>query len=239
MAKIIEDPKNPSIVTIQLNKAEQERLPNRPVQNIRINRYMSVDKFFSLIDNGAIWFNRLDNFSDEHEGRSIIEWITAEGDQDWWRKSTLASCWNWDYEENFALWNIYLNRQTEGICIVSTRDDFLSAIEESNDREEVEDYFVKYVPYGETYPGINYPICATRKYNWYRYEKEYRFIIYVGSSFDQKGKLVRMNPSTLIKGLILSPDMSADTQAKIEEKIKSIGLEIEIINQSVIRDKLV
>lgn len=226
---------NPNLITAHFSPAEREMMASSPAENIRINRYMNLDKFKQLLEQKAIWFNRLDNFSDKHEGRSVMDWQSEKGGiKDWWRKSTLASCWNWDNDENFALWNIYLGDQSEGVCVVSTYNDFIDSME---NRGNIEGYFVKYVPYGTTYPGLNEIVCASRKYDWYKYEKEFRFIKSVGQYYDKKGELIEVKLDDLIKGIILSPNISYNSRQIILDLLAKSGLDI-TPSDSIILDKI-
>ena len=207
-----------------------------PINNIRINRYINVDKFKILITEKYIWFNKLNNFSDEHEGRALVNWqnnsvcITNR-----WRESFVVNCWNKDLDENFALWNIYLGKENNGLCLVSNKDNFKKSLINEND---VEGYIVNYVQYGKYLESIGSLPMAITKYEWYSYENEFRFLKYVGTDLSDNGIKVKVDPKVLIDKIILSPNIENKVEKEIINLCVENDIDPSIIEHSVIRDRL-
>src|SRR4028118_877814 len=108
--------------------------------NIKIWRYVDFAKYVAMLQQKAIYFTRLDQFTDSYEGslskveyesfKSLAEKGEAEGTipQDWKgryfdilmgntrraRKSNYASCWHMGNEESEAMWRLY---STSGYAI--------------------------------------------------------------------------------------------------------------------------
>lgn len=239
MPKEIRDPANPGIVTLKFTEQEQEELMGFiPPDETPIIRYMNLTKFFSMISCDAIWFTRLDQFSDEYEGLAVIQ--SKSDAAEYFRKLSLASCWNHFLSESFPLWKIYLNNEQAGVAIVSTVGDFMKSVKES-DKQHITPYQVRYVQPDVNYVGLNNMILATRKKNFYEYEQEIRFNYYTGGGkdFEQPiGKLISVDPHALIKKIILSPYMPQWIEETLKSIIKKYGYSSLAISTSMVKDTM-
>ena len=108
-----------------------------------IVRYMSLSKFYSIITDEALWFPRIDQFSDEYEGFAVVDIGTESADA--FRKMSCASCWNEYQSESFPLWRIYLGGEQAGVAVVSKVGKLMSSIKNKYDKEHIEPYIVEYV----------------------------------------------------------------------------------------------
>jgi hypothetical protein len=122
----------------------------RDPEEIIVRRYITLNKFFSLLDTG-LWFSRIDNFADPFEGIVSGEtlrrrWDTwhyseAEGDPlpyDWndygrakdkiIRKQSFASCWRWGGNESDVFWSAYIG-DDPGLAIETSLENLISVIE--------------------------------------------------------------------------------------------------------------
>ena len=202
--------------------------------DIRLNRYMSIDKFAQLIINKKLWFNKLNNFSDKHEGRANVNWKNETPEIiRRWRDRFACNCWNCDDDENFALWNIYLNKQTDGVCVVSSLEKLKTNFE--NPGEYINGYFINYVNYGNNLDSFSPLQTVTTKYIWYNYENEFRFIINIKNN--SNGILISIEPESIIDKVILSPNISNEGREKVFKLMSKINLE-NSISESIIMDKI-
>ncbi len=198
---------------------------------------MNLKKFELLLKNESIWFNKLNNFSDLHEGRALVDWENKDVQiTDRWREKFVCNCWNCDQDENFALWNIYLGKSNKGICIVSSRDDFMNSI--INKKENIKGYFINYEKYGRALDEISPLDTVTTKYEWYSYENEFRFIKYLKKENSVKGIDIKIQPRKLIKEIILCPNMKASIIEEVHNLCLKYKISTSIIKSSIIRDKL-
>lgn len=101
-------------------------------------KYMSFEKFVSLLDKRSLFFTRADKFEDPFEGftppsvtehyKDIIGDIAAlQKFQKNWSKYTLCSCWHHAPEESMAMWEKY-HMHNSGIAIKTTFDDFKNCL---------------------------------------------------------------------------------------------------------------
>jgi len=111
----------------------------RPEPNTVIWRYMSLDKFESMLDTRALFFCRADRFSDPYEGsitRRVFEnrstnfrnFFPQKAKENENTISTLhksnkklhiINCWHINNSENDSMWKLYL-KSNEGIAIKTT-----------------------------------------------------------------------------------------------------------------------
>lgn len=99
-------------------------------------RYMSFEKFVSLLSTKSLFFSRADKFEDPFEGfmppsvKSIYENEANDLKSNdlgksiaKWRKYILCSCWHHGNEESAAMWEKY-HMNNSGIAIKTTVSNF-------------------------------------------------------------------------------------------------------------------
>lgn len=149
-----------------------------PKETAPLWRYMSFEKFASLLGTESLFFTRADKFDDPFEGftppsvkehyeRTIGDITTLEKLQENWRKYTLCSCWHHGPEESMAMWEKY-HMHNSGIAIRTTFDNFKNCL--------VDDYdvFLGNIEYIDHY---EYPIPQNLNemsmlYTWYFYKRK-------------------------------------------------------------------
>ena len=178
-------------------------------------RYMSFEKFVSLLDTKSLFFTRADKFEDPFEGftpplikkdyvRTVSDTNTLEELQENWPKYTLCSCWHHADEESMAMWDKY-HLHNSGIAIKTTFGNFKDCLGEGYR------VFLGNIEYIDHY---EYPVPQnldemSMLYTWYfhkrkafEYEREFRAIFFdFPSSFtdyiDNYGNLI--NPDATLK----------------------------------------
>ncbi|MDE5605848.1 MAG: DUF2971 domain-containing protein [Bacteroidales bacterium] len=211
-------------------------------KNSDIYRYMNFRKFTKLLEDRALYFNRLDFFQDNEEftltkkDRALFYCpeMTDE-DKAYWenaRRQMYASCWTLNTYPDF-MWREY---GKGGVAIKSN----VSKIERSivdKERYPIKVGDVNYTDYEKGtsqipgYPkNVNY--IALTKHNKYIQEAEMRLLY---SNYDYpkgeepKGVNISVDLNILIDAIILHPGASLDFKHKIEALLASHGLDLGLI----------
>lgn len=156
-------------------------------------RYMSFSKFLSLLETSALYFCRIDCFSDNLEatqpngaGRfaattenpwQVFEKLCVDKQLEIYRNMTFANCWHINEQENPTMWENYVMAQgNEGIAIQTCFQNLVECFNTNrvltNLKMEYIDYNREFLDYG--YP--NYPVYLSIKDVKYKYENELRVI---------------------------------------------------------------
>jgi len=160
-------------------------------------RYMSFEKFVSLLETKSLYFTRSDKFDDPFEGftpplikqdyeRTVRDSNLLQEFQKHWRKYTLCNCWHQAPEDSMAMWDKY-HMQNSGIAIKTTFGDFKACL---GDGYRVFLGNIEYINHYE-YPVPNNIKELSMLYTWYfhkrktfEYEREFRAIfIHFPSSY--------------------------------------------------------
>ncbi|HMG16104.1 MAG TPA: hypothetical protein VK590_11690 [Saprospiraceae bacterium] len=185
-----------------------------PADETPIIRIMSLDELIHILFEKNIRFTRLDKFQDEFEGLAVVSKDSKEGD--FTRKTSLISCWS--YNINNPMWHL-LNDNTEEVAIITTVGDFKRAIKSRVNRDFIIPFLMQYVPAGTLYELINRSKLATRKIDSYKHEKEIRFIYTKGVEKQPRKRLIKLDPTKMIKEIILSPEMSDENKRLIKNHL--------------------
>lgn len=162
----------------------------QPNEDDSIWRYMSLDKFESSIKKKAIFFCRVDRFSDPFEGSIPIKEaayriISQEEISNFYgnsfdkngaeenikalaethkkfKKATIVNCWHINENESDGMWRLYL-KSNEGVAIKSTVAKIIKSFEKT--KENIYISKVRYIDYDKDvwFHKIDYP-C--RSYNF-------------------------------------------------------------------------
>lgn len=153
-------------------------------------KYMSFEKFVSLLYTKGLFFTRADKYDDRFEGfippsvRGVYDHMigdsnTLEKFRENCRKYILCSCWHYAEEESMAMWEKY-HMHNSGIAIKTTFGDFKNCLLEDDD---VFLGKIKYINHYEYSVPQNLNEMSML-YTWYfhkrkpfEYEREFRAII--------------------------------------------------------------
>lgn len=160
-------------------------------ENVKIWRYLSFDKFESLLRDKSLFFCRADKFSDPFEGslpkkeienrlRAIRQ--TALGTNYQFEEKDIfghaetlsahhkilksrfvINCWHINLGESDAMWRLYL-KDNEGVAIQSTPKKLFKSLE--NSLEKIHPSKIRYLNYDTDlwYDSIDYPY---KNYNFF------------------------------------------------------------------------
>lgn len=224
-------------------------------------RYSDPLSFINQYINGTIGFTKLTTFQDYYEGRlkdiSFFESLYFGGkskrDSEKNRKDILekfqklidnhfASCWTISQNEDFALWKSFSDKNG-GVAIKTTISKFIESLPNSlilNHEEITYKPFYKRSFCRELFKIEDY---IYTKYEFYSYEKEYRFVIKLDDiiptyKVDPKHINIPIDYSLLIDNLYLSPYMSNENSDMFLKSFKSLNSSHKIkIQKSAIRIK--
>lgn len=163
----------------------------QPEDHEMVWRYMDFDKFESLLQRKALFFCRVDSYSDPFEGsipkreadfrysnlRMVTESYGSSFDKKQaektisntsffhkkFKKYTIANCWHINSNESDAMWRLYL-KSNEGIAIKTTVKSLIESLTRTN--EQIAISKVRYIDYENAcwHHPIEYP-C--RNYSFY------------------------------------------------------------------------
>lgn len=191
-----------------------------------VGRYFPFNRFVAAIENGALYFRRIDSFRDELEGLQPQSLWEIEGNklQEWYRRNRqfiFVSCWNLDDCESLRMWEEYA--QKEGVLLLTTVSQLTGTFQTvSDDTQPIDGFSLGGVRYDDeqatvfelmsrTLSNLHPVFGKQRRYDW---ENEYRVAMRPGSQtgellasesnhdFECSGVYVPTNFDELINGLI-------------------------------------
>lgn len=118
--------------------------PEIPPDDEVIRRYLSLERFQSLLEESGLWFSRVDGFSDSFEAtlpkpnadlRNAVEHWSEGSRPDSHNErvrnrrddKTYINCWRVGKDESAVFWNAYLGTEP-GVAVETTVGDFREAI---------------------------------------------------------------------------------------------------------------
>ena len=161
-------------------------------------RYIDLPRLISLLSTRSLYFCRIDQFDDVHEGtlpQTIHDWIeqrnnrvrqsghkivgTMDDTYTSGRKDCYANCWCIQRSENHALWSIYGGGSAGGLAIKTTYERLLSSVS-----HRVFAGVVRYIDfrdpsaYSLTDDSVNVLEPVMLKRDHYDYEREMRLVVW-------------------------------------------------------------
>lgn len=220
-------------------------------------RYMSMDKYQSLLETSSLYFCRSDLFEDPFEGsysfinnedkfdelysppgappgcsrlarermRQMIKYI---------RFVSYINCWHMSEYESAAMWKLY----GESVCIRTSLEKLKSEVHSFNEKIEIS--VVSYFDYRNDFiPEFNTITPFVCKRKSFEYEKELRAIWQHPEGHNmpqdpsnQKGYLVKIDPSNLIQKIYVHPNCSDDFRDEVTQLTNAHGLSASLVVRS-------
>ena len=217
----------------------------------KIWRYLTYERFKSLVDNESLFFCRADKFdSDKWEGifpikmiekfeldkqtfpsndgntYTMLEWhIQKEA------RSHLINCWHVDDSESFAMWKIYGGDHQDSIAIQSTIGRLKRSFNANDERIWIGE--VEYIDFREWEPrnrffNSNTPNTLKAfflKWHYFKYENEIRAVINKAYNKHraEKGILVKIDISELIDRIYVSAIADHKNEKEIKARLDKHG----------------
>lgn len=201
--------------------------------NIVIWRYMSLEKFLSLIENEELYFCRADLFEDKQEVTLPIidknNFYYSEENKNYWeneRKRHFVNCWIESPHELSLMWTAYAKN---GIAIKSTVGNLKKCF--INSIENIYLSRVKYIDY-ETdssqdagTPKNVLKLLFTKR-SLFKQENEIRLLHsdYENKDRDIKGKSIKVDINVLIDEIVTSPNTDDNFLNLIKTYLNSKGI---------------
>lgn len=166
----------------------------KPNENDVIWRYLSLEKFTSLLEHKSLFFCRADSFSDPFEG-SIpkreaedrianldkaarvygLKFTKEKADEKvkdtaeihkYFKKATVINCWHINEHESDGMWQLYL-KSNEGVSIKSSVKKIINAFAKAPEGICISK--VRYIDYDKDiwHHETEYPNGPTNGYNFY------------------------------------------------------------------------
>ncbi len=206
-----------------------------PPWNTHIWRYMSLDKFLSILQTGQLHFTNATALSDQYEGTAPLGTIehlarimrghgrqqgdieerlryishqAAEAKRHCW-----LNCWSIGHTESYALWKIYLGGSSAGVAIQTSVKRLTGAIDlaAAPGDPPVMLARVKYTDHISPKWAMDWRLL-TAKTKYYQYENELRLLIVsnwnaqsVLGADPNTGVKIRVDLDTLVEKVYLSP----------------------------------
>lgn len=211
---------------------DNKDLDNVP-DNIVIWRYMSLEKFLSLIENEELYFCRVDLFEDKHEATLPIidkkNFYYSEENKNYWeneRKRHFVNCWIESPHELSLMWTAYAKN---GVAIKSSVGNLKSSFNDSF--ENIYLSRVKYIDYDNessqsTYAPLNVLKLVFTKRSLFKQENEIRLLHsdYENKDRDIKGKSIKVDINVLIDEIVTSPNTDDNFLNLIKTYLNSKGI---------------
>lgn len=205
---------------------------------------MNLYPFLSQIVRGQFSFTNLKYLEDITEGRmkdiAIFEKIVfVDEDTNLTEKAKkkiisnsprnqgkyYVSCWTQSIDENYALWKIFTN-QIGGIAIRTTVERFIESFLDPIGIKHKPVHYKSNLSRKLALKTNSIDDCVFSKYDFYKYENEYRFAITKIKKSRSNYLSIPTNFSSMIDRLYLSPYMSDSNIQFFKQTIKSIDSEI-------------
>lgn len=215
--------------------------------HVVIWRYMSFEKFADLVKQRRLYMARADLLGDVHEGTtpaaelSYWRFLAANAKSEEQRRVIEAnrqmlsdfarelrstyyvSCWHMNPDENIAMWERYV-RSSDAVAISST----YSALRMQLGRNIIEIGVMRYLDYERSvFPSVNRLQLIMHKRHFFSDEREVRAVMFSLSPFrelvepfmntERTGFLAPTDPSTLVRHVVLHPQASPQTAARVLE----------------------
>lgn len=212
---------------------DNKDLDNVP-DNIVIWRYMSLEKFLSLIENEELYFCRVDLFEDKHEATLPIidkkNFYYSEENKNYWeneRKRHFVNCWIESPHELSLMWTAYAKN---GVAIKSTVGNLKNSL--INSPEDIYLSRVRYIDYDrdssqDAYTPLNILKLLFVKRSLFNQENEIRLLHsdYENKDGHIKSKSIKVDINVLIDEIVISPNTDDNFLDMIETWLQSKGIE--------------
>ncbi|HFR4167567.1 TPA: DUF2971 domain-containing protein [Bacillus cereus] len=232
-----------------------------PEDDKKIWRYMSFEKFVSLLEERALFFVRSNKFRDTYEGifpkktqervfRSDNPPEVNQLNREFFmkhRESITINCWHMNEFESAAMWDLYINN-SQGIAIQSTISDLKNSFRESEERIYIGE--ILYLDYTKDDIAVGYGDGYSqylRKRKSFEHEKEVRVIYNLNNPFlmlnpsggngisspNDIGVSIKCDIECLINKIYVSPESGEWFVNLVKAICKKYELESEVIKSNL------
>ena len=215
-------------------------------------RYLTLDKFQSLLRDQAIWFSRVDNFDDAFEGSlSEATWTVVRYPADmppetiqrlkkvnqWQRQWTHITCWHYANYENSLMWAAYAPKPYS----VAIRTTFAKLSSQIPDGVMLAPVMYKDFAREVVTDGTYTPYFQKR--HFFNAEREVRGVFVNWPEIAQDadggpenlraGESISVDMNTMIDCVVTRPFATSEELARIEQLVAEAGLAIPVVSSQL------
>lgn len=231
----------------------------QPNADDKLWRYMSLANFVALLVEQYLFFSKLKHLEDPYEGAPPLPVIallredlsfprphaTVEQSVKQWfhrmeacRERTCVNCWHVSDHESEAMWKLY-GQIGENVCIVTDISSLRKCFENSPTAIQggMVDYQTTAGAFDSNAPVEDYMFAwATRKRRSYEHEREFRLLhLQSEDGKGSRGTHFRIDPSALVKEVLLSPSMPAWQILTLHNLVDRLGYVFPIRESNLLR----
>jgi hypothetical protein len=227
--------------------------------DVKLWRYMDFLKLVDLLQRRALWFARLDQLRDAHEGllpksvRSALSVLSVESAAygrfayEPWRKQGCVNCWHMSEYESAAMWDLYAVRG--GIAVCSHVSRLKAAVSPDYEPGSWGLYgnavrYVDFDSYNEPFLSVESGKTVVRaselhlKRLSFQHEREYRLTTTLdGADENRIGKHIPLCLATMIEEIRVSPTAQDWMVEAVASEVKQYGIEV-LVRKSNLYDPL-
>jgi hypothetical protein len=227
-----------------MRRFEEHSLFTPPNESARLWRYTSLQRFISLVTRRALFFCRLDQLPDPHEGlfsrATLNRFPSLSQNQEYARTGIAVNCWCRASQESAIHWEAFCPGGS-GIAIVSSFKRLKRALRSDPALRHASIFItqVRYVDYSKHrhVPSKGYPINvlapAVTKRAEFQGEKEVRLVLWCGglrgrdgtALLSSGGRYVPFAPEIFIEELVCGPRTPAWALRDLELLLKDLKLQ--------------
>lgn len=163
----------------------------------------------------------------EREAARLFKQIEEIGALD--IQKTYVNCWHENEGESEALWRLYCPPASAGVAI---RTDYSSLRLSLGDNPEIDFGHVQYIDYKRQFSGTYDRIFWKRRS--LSHEREVRAVIKENELRQEAGLLVRVNVSTLMKAVVVSPFSPSWSTPVLAELLDKFEVHVPLVNSELI-----
>lgn len=238
-----------------------EREEHQVQDDTIIWRYLDLSQYLSILENGAVWFSRVDQYDDPFEGffpQANLEAIAEEENRSihdvesqhsrifaQLRKLIYANCWHINEKQSDAMWKLYLEGGN-GLAVQSTVGKLREAIQTERD---IHIGKVRYIDWTREAVPVDSEIApAFYKREEFEHEQELRaaftaemdgyeaFSPEAGTIASDPGLAIDVTPPTLIDRVFTSPHAPEWFHDVADGVTDRYGLEIPVTQSGLYAD---
>lgn len=215
-----------------------------PADEVTVWRYMSIEKFISLLSSSSLHFCRLDKFDDPWEGvwpKNYLESASQKSNLEVFARVKskhilFVNCWHANESESAAMWDLYSSRDS-GVAIKTTVGRLKSSLEGG------ETYLgaVRYVDFNNYIEreSLNVMVPAFLKRSSFEHEREVRLLHFKGELLASPPEISQQKVclSTLMQHVYFSPVMPQWTVNAVLDVAEKFGVPRDVFIQSNLYNK--
>lgn len=181
---------------------EPHAVTESPDRGQSLWRFLDFTKYVSMLDHGALYFTRSDQFTDPFEGLLWRRPPVSE-DPDELRRRVFVSSWHMNDHESAAMWRIYL-KSDEGVAIQTSYQRLVDSFRGAP--EAIHVGIVHYLDHRHDDVPAHHDLARFLcKRKSFEYESEVRALWRSDEALREHGRYLCADLSVLLERVVVSP----------------------------------